>query len=97
MPSLEQLEHDYHGGKLKILQIDVRETKEIVTSFIRGNNYSFTVLLDSNGVVSKIYSVFGHPAAFLIDKQGNVVFRSMGYRDWNTKKMRGIFNTVIEE
>jgi peroxiredoxin len=97
MPSLEKLERGYHDKKLKILQINVREAKNVVASFIRGNSYSFTVLLDSNGSVSEAYSVFGHPAAFLIDKQGNLVFRSIGYRDWNTKKMRGIFDTVINE
>jgi thiol-disulfide isomerase/thioredoxin len=97
MPSLEKLEQEYNGGKLKILQIDVRETAEDVASFIRDNNYSFTVLLDGNGAVSKIYSVYAHPAAFLIDKQGNVVLRSVGYRDWNTKKTRKFFDTVIEE
>jgi thiol-disulfide isomerase/thioredoxin len=97
MPSLEELERSYQDKNLKILQINVGEAKEAITSFFQGKSYSFTVLLDSYGEVSRIYSVFGHPAAFLIDKQGNVVFRSIGYRDWNTEKIRGIFDRVIEE
>lgn len=97
MPSLERLEQRYQDKKFKILLINAGETKAIVNSFIRRKNYSFTVLLDSEGKVSEKYSVLAHPAAFLIDKQGKAVFRSIGYKDWDTKKKHAMFDAVIEE
>lgn len=97
MPSLESLEQEYKNKKLKILLINARETKDRVDSFIQRKNYSFTVLLDSEGKVSEKYSVLAHPAAFLIDKQGKAVFRTIGYHDWNTKKMHAVFDQIIRE
>lgn len=64
---------------------------------MRKGNYSFTALLDINGSVNNAYVVFGHPAAFLIDKNGKIVIRSMGYRDWNTKKMRATYDSLLME
>ena len=97
MPSLEQLEQIYRDKGLKILMINTRESKDQVESFIRRNNFSFSVLFDSDGKISEKFSVFGLPAAFIIDKQGKAVFRSIGYRNWNTEKMHATFNSVIGE
>jgi len=97
MPSLERLKQKYQDKGLKILLINVGESKARVDSFMRRENYTFTVLLDSRGKVSEKYSVLAHPAAFLIDKKGKMVFRSIGYRDWNTKKNHAIFDTLIVE
>jgi len=97
MPFLEQLEKKYHDNGLKILMINTRESKEQARSFILRNKYSFSVLIDREGVVSEKFSVFGLPTAFLIDKQGKAVLRSTGYRNWNTKKMHQVFDSIIGE
>ncbi len=97
MPSLESLEQEYKNKKFKILLINARETIDRVDSFIKSNSYSFTVLLDSKGTVSEKYAVLAHPTAFLIDKQGQAVFRTIGYHDWNTEKMHELFDEVIKE
>lgn len=97
MPSLEQLEQTYQDKALKILMVNTRESKEQVETFIRRNDFSFSVLFDSDGKISEKFSVFGLPAAFIIDKQGKAVFRSIGYRNWNTEKMHATFNSIIGE
>jgi len=97
MPSLEQLQQKYQNEGFKILMVNTREPKQHVESYIQSNNYSFSVLLDSEGTVSEKLSVYGLPTTFLIDKQGKIVFHSTGYRNWNTKKMHEAFDSVIEE
>jgi peroxiredoxin len=97
MPSLEQLEQKFQGKGLKILMINTRESRETVEPYIRRNSLSFHVLLDSEGKVAEKFSVFGLPTAFLIDKQGKAVSRSIGYRNWNTQKMHETFTLLIEE
>lgn len=97
MPFLEQLEKKYHDNGLKILMINTRESKEQAASFMLRNKYSFSVLIDREGVVSEKFSVFGLPTAFLIDKQGKAVLWSTGYRNWNTKKMHQVFDSIIGE
>jgi len=75
----------------------MQEPKEIVDSYMRRNDYSFSVLLDSKGSASQKYSVLGIPTAMLIDKHGKLVFRSMGYRNWNSKKIHEAINSLISE
>lgn len=97
MPSLEQLEQKYKNNGLKILMINTRESRENVEPYIRHNNFSFSVLLDSEGAASQKYSVFGIPAAFLIDKEGKAAFRSMGYRNWDSKRTHEAVDSLIGE
>ena len=97
MPSIEGLRQNYPVESLKILMINTGESEGLVEAFIRRSNYSFSVLLDSEGGVAQRFSVYGIPAALLIDKEGRAVFRSLGYRNWNTKKIHAALDSVIEE
>ena len=97
MPSLEQLNRESKENGLKILLVDIEEKKEIVASFITGNNYSSTVLLDIDGKVAGAYSVFSIPVAYLIDKQQNVAFKAAGYTDWSSQEMSSKINGLIKE
>lgn len=97
MPSLEELNQQYRDNGLKILLVNLKEEEEAVASFISKNNYSSTVLLDTAGNVAELYSVYGIPAAYLIDKKGKVAFRSAGFLDWGSEKMNSLVSTLIKE
>ncbi len=40
------------------------------------------ILLDTDGAVTRRYGVNGTPTAFLIDRQGRLLGRAVGPRDW---------------
>lgn len=97
MPSLETLNREYGDKGLRVLLINLKEEPALVASFIETNGYSSTVLLDREGEVSKKYSVYGIPVSYLIDKAGRVVFKSPGFVDWNTQKMRAVVSSLMRE
>jgi peroxiredoxin len=97
MPSIGKLAQKYSDGTVKILMINTREAKKQVASYTRRNDLLFSVLLDSDGEVSRKFSVLGIPAAFIIDKQGRGVFRSIGYRNWNTRDTHQALDSIISE
>ena len=84
MPFLEKLNNQFAEKPFRVVMIDVGESAETVRRFIAHYNYTFPVLLDTQGKVSEQYNVFGHPVKFLVDKEGNLVFTAMGYRDWDS-------------
>ena len=43
---------------------------------------SFPVLLDSNSSVTHLYRVTVRPTSYLVDRNGNLVWRMVGPRDW---------------
>ena len=54
-----------------------KEREELVRKFLADNRYTFPVLYD-DGVVEK-YNVEGIPTKFVIDKRGEVAFKSVGF------------------
>jgi len=55
------------------------EKKENAANFIEKNNYTFNVLLDVEDKVISDFKVNGIPTKFIIDKNGNIRFTSVGF------------------
>ena len=77
--------------------INLKEKPSLVAEFVEKENYSPSVLLDTKGDVARKFHVMGIPVSFLIDKAGQIVFRSNGAVDWNSEKMQSLINTLLEE
>ena len=60
--------------------------------------YAAPVLLDQSGdVTGKLYGVWGPPTAYLIDRQGRLLGRIQGARDWSTPAARNLLQSLVEE
>lgn len=84
MPSMQKLHDKMKDKDFAMLAVDVGERKAGVAAFVDKNNYKFTVLLDSEHKVSSDYKVAGIPTTLIIDKEGKVVLREVGSRDWDS-------------
>ena len=59
--------------------------------------YVAPVLLDRSGdVTGKLYGVWGPPTVYLIDRQGQMVGRAVGPRDWSTPAARQLLLALLE-
>ncbi len=98
MPSMQALYQEYREQGLSILAIssDVGG-KDRVASFIEKRGFSFPVLLDPRNVVGTRVRVGGIPTSYLLDKQGRVVGRDVGARNWNSAKMRRRIDQLLAE
>jgi peroxiredoxin len=87
-PYLEQLSKDYSDKNVQVLLIDVKEDKALVEKVFKKFNFSFPVLLDTDGSVSTKYAPEGVlpdlardevPLAsnLIIDKNGIIRFYSL--------------------
>ena len=97
MPSFEALNQRYKNKGLKVLLINLKEEKDGVTSFIKNENYSSTVLLDREGEVAQKYSVYGIPTSFILDKKGKVVLNRTGSLAWSSSTMKSLLSDLITE
>lgn len=77
------------------MAIDVGESKETVLRFVKNKDLSFTFLLDKDSQVSAQYGVRSHPMKFLIDKKGNLIGISQGYKEWDTTEMKSLIELLI--
>ena len=97
MPSIERLAQRHTEENVKVLLINMKEDRETISSFINRKKYSSSILLDKKGRVAENYSVYGIPVSFLIDKQGDIVFRFLGSLNWESEKMISLVQSLIAE
>jgi peroxiredoxin len=63
------------AGKLQILGLDFRESREKVANAVKARGIRYPVLLDERGQVARAYGIVGIPTYVLIDRRGNVAYR----------------------
>lgn len=95
MPVLQRLNDSLGSRGLVVLSIDQGENPEIVRAFIRQNNFTMRILLDTDGSVSRAWGVSGIPTLAVIDKEGNVVHQEAGYDSGMENRLTGIVSGLL--
>jgi hypothetical protein len=55
-----------------------------------------TVLLDASGdVTGRQYGVWGPPTAYLVDREGQLVGRMVGAKDWSGPAARDLLRAFV--
>ncbi len=75
VPILKEYYNDLKDDGLKVLGIDVQESKKKVDSFIEKNRINYPVALDSNAEVARLYKVVGIPLNIILDKNGVIRYK----------------------
>ena len=97
MPAMELLWQVFQNDDFVILAVDVKEERDTVSSFIEKNDYTFPVLLDSRGKVANMYDVRAYPTSFLIDREGKVVGKAVGAREWASKDSFDLIEYLLDK
>jgi hypothetical protein len=78
-PHIERLLRDYGDHPFTVVAVESKGDRTGARKLIEENGYSFTVVFDTEGVHREDFRVFGFPTSFLIDPQGNIVYRHIGF------------------
>ena len=78
LPILQSTVDRYKSQGVIFLAVSTDKEKEKVIPFIRENNYTFTVLYDDGA--KRAYDVAGIPTLFIIDAQGIIRYKHIGFR-----------------
>lgn len=84
-PGMKEAVEKYRDDdKVKFLFINawerVKDKKKNVSEFLSKNEYPFRVLMDEENTVIEKYKVSGIPTKFIIDGEGNIRFKSVGFQ-----------------
>ncbi len=95
---LQMLEREMAHTDLRIVCVNVDHGDgSVVRSFIRDAAPGFDTLLDANGSVRQRYAVRAFPTAYIIDREGRIVGRIMGERDWTSDAARSLLQMVLQQ
>lgn len=84
MPAMERLHDALADADFSLLAVSVDEDPVVVQAFRDRLGLSFPILLDPRKQVSTAYQTYRYPETFLIDRDGRIVARYVGPRDWDT-------------
>lgn len=89
IPSMQRLWQQLKGNDFVMLAVDVAEDDDTVFgfSFAMGTEITFPVLLDRDASVSESWPVIGLPTSFVVDRDGRLVYRAVGGREWDDPKL----------
>lgn len=97
MASMEKLYQRMKGKNFEMLTISRDETTKVVIDYIKKNNLTFPVLMDSKNTIGRLYNTTGVPETFILNKAGIIVGKVIGPRNWGEEEMIGSFEKLAAE
>ncbi|UIP27596.1 TlpA disulfide reductase family protein [Photobacterium sp. TLY01] len=77
MPHLNAIKDEF-GDEIKVISVNVGFNDSVanVQQFFRQEGYDIPTIFDANGEITQKYQVVGTPHHILIDKDGNIAYRT---------------------
>jgi thiol-disulfide isomerase/thioredoxin len=96
MPSMERLHREFKDRGLVVLAVDLQESGDAVAKFMKEFGLTFPALLDHDGRVSDGYAVRFIPTTYLVGKDGQLVGRVVGPKDWASDPARRLVAWLLD-
>ena len=87
LPAMNRAWKKLKDEGIVMLAVDVGEDEDTIFTFMADYPIDFTVLLDSSGEISASWPVVGLPTTFVLDKEGRLVYRAIGGREWDDEHL----------
>lgn len=80
--SIQSISHDHSVVTIAIQS----EGEQAVRAYLQEHQLSFPVIVDDSGVLMQRFGVRGVPASFIINRQGEIVAKEVGYTtEWGLR------------
>jgi peroxiredoxin len=94
---LNALAEDLGKRGLLVLAVNLDEEPEGARSFLEQYPVRFTVLYDPHGDCARAFAVAGMPATYVIDRQGKVRYRQVGFRSEEANALKARVEELVAE
>lgn len=92
---MRRLNEKLAGKPFTILTVDMAETPQEVSAFLKEVNLDFTVLMDRDGKALKQWKVFAFPTSFLVDAEGKIRYAVFGTTEWDEAEAVAKVNELL--
>lgn len=83
MPAMDRLNRKMKGKPFRMIAVNVGESEAQVRKFAGERNFSFDIVLDPRGEISEAFNANRLPMTYLVDREGNIIRRAVGAREWD--------------
>jgi len=97
MPAMERLHRALGPEGLSLVAVSVDESAEPVDQFRERFGLTFKILLDPDKRVANLYQTYRFPETLLIGRDGVVIERYVGPRDWDSPLYEARIRRLLED
>ncbi|MBK7650425.1 MAG: TlpA family protein disulfide reductase [Flammeovirgaceae bacterium] len=96
MPSIQKLYNTMKDDSIEFVMLSIDKDNALakVEAYVKKNNYTFPIFMPS-GYLAEPLQVPSIPTTFVIDKDGEIVMKEVGTRNYDTDKMREYLRKLI--
>ncbi len=80
-PWLNEIQAKYADNNFTVLSVNLDADKKFATDFLAQTQAQFAIFYDPRGQVAKAFKLKGMPSSFIINRQGEVVSRHVGFNE----------------
>lgn len=94
-PFMEQLKQKYSERGLVVVAISLDQKREAAMGFLNRIETSFIIGHNSSGSVAKNYDVMAMPSSYLIDRDGKIILRHLGFNTRDGDKLDKVIQSAL--
>jgi len=95
MPAMERLGRRLSDDDFAVVSVSMQEPAHLVKDYFDSQELSFAALLDPDGTVSSRFGVVSIPTTYVLNREGAVVGKAIGARDWDSKESIALFQHLM--
>jgi peroxiredoxin len=95
LPTKDKLFREFKERGVAVLAVSFKEPEDLVKDFQNEFKLSFPVLFDAEGKMAEKYQITAHPVTFLIDREGFLVGKVVGERDWSGAEAKALVADLL--
>lgn len=98
LPSMMRMVAAYSGRPFKLVAVTQDDDRDALDAFLAETGFGgdeVLILLDPDGTIAQSWGTRLLPETYVIDRDGLVVARFMGARDWNSEPARRLFEQLM--
>lgn len=94
-PWMNAMQRKYQARGLQVVTVNLDKETEEKERFLNKYHAGFVVLSDKQGLTPSTYNVLGMPTSLVIDREGNIVFRHIGYQASKAEEYEAIIKKAL--
>ena len=96
-PWMNELQSIYGDDGFRIIAVNLDESRKDANEFLKKMPAKFDIAFDKSGKTAEAYRLKAMPSSFLIDRKGNLVHKSLGYRAEEKKILEKKIKQLVDK
>ena len=96
-PWMNEMLAKYAQDGFEIIAINMDQEQQLADKFLQRYPNQLTIAFDPNGQVAEQYQVMGLPNSFIINREGQIVYKHVGFRLTELDKYEAEIKTLLQQ